>query len=551
MAAAGSQATASRQWLGPWPVVGISVVVVALDLCLFSRTLEDAFMTFRYSEHLADGYGLGAWNVAGERVEGYSSLWWMLLLALARTCGANVATAAKLLGLGSHLALTLLFLCFPRLAKRELFATAQVTRDALTIGGVIVAFYLPIAWYAMSGMEASWFALMVGLCLLGPLVWRGSAFSAVACALTVLSRPEGIVVATAASGFHVVCAKLRGDPARAPIIGLVTSAACFAATLGLRWHVFDSLMPNGYYAKHSGAGALARGLGVVYLAKWARVHWIWLIIMVSGVVGAAREWRTRGWRTAIAPGFLFALTAFYFALVVEHGGDNDHAFPYWRHVVHVFPLVALLLGYAVAAAPSRLRGIAMTGGLASLILVDGMVLTARGGLGVQLVAGARNFPSPRNQPPSRYVRWLADHTTSTTVIASSFAGELPYVLDAVHIDMLGLNDRHIARFGHFDPAGPIDSKTDTAYVLSGRPAVIEGYVSGAAIVQGLPVDRIVLARKQMMHELLGDPIFRDEYLFVTNAPYDDLDRALFVHASFGRDHPDLAAVPVGRTSLYK
>ena len=42
---------------------------------LFSRvlTLDDAFITYRYARHLAEGYGVGAWNHAGEHVEGYSS----------------------------------------------------------------------------------------------------------------------------------------------------------------------------------------------------------------------------------------------------------------------------------------------------------------------------------------------------------------------------------------------------------------------------------------------------------------------------------------------
>jgi len=42
---------------------------------LLSRlvTLDDAYITFRYARHLAEGYGLGAWNHTGEHVEGYSS----------------------------------------------------------------------------------------------------------------------------------------------------------------------------------------------------------------------------------------------------------------------------------------------------------------------------------------------------------------------------------------------------------------------------------------------------------------------------------------------
>ena len=59
-----------------------AIAVAATVTVLFSRlTLDDAYITFRYARHLAEGYGPGAWNHTGEHVEGYSSLLWILLLA--------------------------------------------------------------------------------------------------------------------------------------------------------------------------------------------------------------------------------------------------------------------------------------------------------------------------------------------------------------------------------------------------------------------------------------------------------------------------------------
>ena len=49
-------------------------VVATLTVLLSRLTLDDAYITFRYARHLAEGYGLGAWNRTGEHVEGYSSL---------------------------------------------------------------------------------------------------------------------------------------------------------------------------------------------------------------------------------------------------------------------------------------------------------------------------------------------------------------------------------------------------------------------------------------------------------------------------------------------
>ncbi len=55
-----------------------AMTVAATLTVLLSRliTLDDAYITLRYARHLAEGYGLGAWNHTGEHVEGYSSLLW-------------------------------------------------------------------------------------------------------------------------------------------------------------------------------------------------------------------------------------------------------------------------------------------------------------------------------------------------------------------------------------------------------------------------------------------------------------------------------------------
>ena len=78
-------------------------VAATLTVLLWRLTLDDAFITFRYARHLAEGYGLGAWNRTGEHVEGYSSLLWTLLLAGAARLGVDVRLASKVLGAAAAL----------------------------------------------------------------------------------------------------------------------------------------------------------------------------------------------------------------------------------------------------------------------------------------------------------------------------------------------------------------------------------------------------------------------------------------------------------------
>src|SRR3954462_5579180 len=80
-------------------LAGAAITITATLTVLLSRvTLDDAYITYRYARHLAEGYGLGAWNHTGEHVEGYSSLLWTLLLGAATWAGADVRIASKVFG---------------------------------------------------------------------------------------------------------------------------------------------------------------------------------------------------------------------------------------------------------------------------------------------------------------------------------------------------------------------------------------------------------------------------------------------------------------------
>src|SRR5262249_25989993 len=149
--------------------------------------------------------------------------------------------------------------------------------------------------------------------------------------------------------------------------------------------------------------------------------------------------------------------------------------------------------------------------------------------------------------------WLGSLATPTTTISSSYAGALPFLVDAVHIDALGLNTPYIARHGTFDPNGPQDSKTDMRWVIEQRPDIIEGYLSGLALLRGAGPDEIVGARRRkMILEMLSSPRFQREYVFVRNAPYDRMDRAAFFRRDFWEAHSrrdTLDCVSVAETTL--
>jgi hypothetical protein len=300
-----------------------------------------------------------------------------------------------------------------------------------------------------------------------------------------------------------------------------------------RWATYQALAPNTYYAKVAGGGVGHVKLGLVYVGSWMLAHAAVVAFLVMGAFTVTRTGNRRGL-------LCLALFVAYIVYMTSAGGDPPTAFPLWRQFVHVAPAWVLV-------AMTGLTGIVRHRRWGQVAVAVGLALTANAGI---LLVQGRGGPRPGN---ADYVAWLASLATQSTTISSSYGGALPYIVDAVHIDALGLNTPYIARHGTFDPDGPQDSKTDMRWVIEQRPDIVEGYLSGLALVRGANLDEIIgVHRRKMILEMVSSPRFQREYVFVRNAPYDRMDRAVFLRRDFWESHPrhdTLDCVPVGQTAL--
>src|SRR6266487_4667396 len=435
----------------------------------------------------------------------------MLLLAGAAWLGVDVRIASKVLGTAA--ALVVIAALVRRRDDRPAF-----------LAGLFLAMYLPFVLYAASGMEAVAFTSLVTLVLVGPAQWQP-----IVAPLLVAIRPEGALVA----GVDVLALAWRRERWRWVAATAMAGGLTLMAIAVHRWGAYGALAPNTYYAKVAGGGIGHVRLGLVYVGGWILAHAVVVAFLAVGVVVVRRDGDRRG-LTCLA-----LLTA-YIVYMASAGGDPPTAFPAWRQFIHVAPawVLVAMTGLTRVVRDRRWRQVSAAVGLA---------LTAD--LGVLLVLGGGG-PRPGN---AVYVAWLASVDSPTTTISSSYAGALPFTVDAVHIDALGLNTPYIARHGTFDPDGPQDSKTDMRWVIEQRPDIVEGYLSGRALLRGAGPDEIIGARRRkMILEMVSSPRFQREYVFVRNAPYDRLDRAAFLRRDFWEAHPrrdTLDCVPVAETAL--
>jgi hypothetical protein len=229
----------------------VAACVVLGFLVLFPKwTVEDAWITFRYADNLAN-HGALTFNVGEDPVEGYTGILLPLLVALGIKAGCAPDTASHIVGVVSFIAC--LLICDALL--RRLRVSAVQRAWSLLLMGTAPIMYI----HACGGLETMLFAaVLLASAYLLHAVASGSYGDAryhtglsVALLLTALTRPEGAGFAAIAIAAVLILHRCRGGPFRL----LVPYGALFvfpgAVYFLWRWTYYGHLLPNTFYAKQA------------------------------------------------------------------------------------------------------------------------------------------------------------------------------------------------------------------------------------------------------------------------------------------------------------
>ncbi len=422
-----------------WPAV-IVAFAGAYGLLVFHGAgffrlfpVDDAYITFRYSKHLAEGLGPN-WNSDG-RVEGYTSFLWMGLLAGVDKAGVDLIEGARALIFISQLGtFGAVFLIWKLWADEHpgsgldsplLLATALVGL-AITDG---------MAFWGFSGMETPVFTLFLTA---GAYVFflerRGGRYpwSALIFVAAALTRPEGVLAAAVTGAFALLDA-VQGEDRRRALTRALAWQCVFLLLYGSyfiwRYSYYDYFFPNTFYAKvgptsdvfQRGADYILGGVLKYYLLPLGAGIGLLFVLPRVG-------------RDAL---YILALSAAMLGAVAVEGGD---AFGHGRFIVPLLPLLYLggLAGFAtlLRRAPFDAPQVALAG--AGILAIAALVL----------LRGSNNpyVPADRANHTERRLLglWLSEHTPPDYTIAAFAIGTISYYSERDMLDPLGLNDVRIA-----------------------------------------------------------------------------------------------------------
>ena len=263
--------------------VAATVVLVANAWPNFETTVDDAWISARYAQHLVEGHGL-VYNAGEPPVEGYTNLAWVLLLALAHALKLPIygtltwgGLAFAALGLAAALPLT------ARLAGGW--------HPLVLLAPLLIAASPHYAVAATNGLETSMFAasVMASLALtLGATSPGRRAAAGAALGLLGTVRPEGMGIALILGAWHLLEHRHRLRKPGTWIVPAMAVAGVVAIETW-RWSTYGDLVPNTLPAKSDVPLIRVILLNIKYLAIDG---WFWFVALGLIVVAPLLPPRT-------------------------------------------------------------------------------------------------------------------------------------------------------------------------------------------------------------------------------------------------------------------
>ena len=469
------QVSARRIWgLG----LGGIVLAALLGAVAQASVVDDAFVSFRYVNHLLDGHGL-VWNL-DERVEGYTNLLWVLLLAV---LGALTPFELPLLALGLNLVTFGLTLC--SLARAE--ARISPAAWALPLAPLLLAAQAVSLEHATTGLETSLAALIVSLGLGMLCAPRRSPLAlSTVLILGVFTRPDFALLWAAAGaaltldaffahgGAGTVDRRARLRAALAVAAPYALSALPYALVLLWRHDYYGDWVPNTYHAKSADLPYWRQGEKYALTFVFGTHLWLTLPLGLFAVYTALRDTTLRA--LGLFVGLALPLHILY---VMRVGGD----FMYGRFFMVLLPIWMLLLTLGVARLSGRWRWAALA---LTLLTTRGVPIIGPGVERWHITTEGAVYPVTAWWPQVviEHHNWRAAQSLAslrargvTLVIATSGIGMVGYTSELPLIDLRGLTDKHTARLPVGRRGKPGHEKWPSHRYLADRGVVLARFIT--------------------------------------------------------------------------
>jgi len=458
---------------------------------------DDAYISLRYAYNFITGKGL-VWN-PGELVEGYTNFLQILFVSCLGMIGVDLVHASRIINAAAFLIMCTMFAA--HLRRHSTLSGMGSGKVLFLISITLVMNTFPMISWNFGGLEGPLFTLFCTCGILffveylaktttGITLFRSS----VCFALASVTRPDGILLYAVSVVFLLWAIRYKAGQRSTPLLQFGLPFICiWLSHMIWRFFYYGEIFPLTYYVKASDFHTFKLKSGLDYVLSYASSPPFVFIMLALALMFAA-------YRRRFDRRMAYLLTAIvaYLVYVIIIGGDQMYSF---RHILPVIPSSILLLYLAIK---TPLGNFLERNALLSALCVFFLILLQPFWHGTD----ARKMSS-EDYVGTTVGKYIAANWPQGSLIALNTAGSTPYY--APHhrfIDMLGLNDIHIAK-RKTDTIRlrwqmiPGHMKGDGKYVLSRKPDyIIVGPARGTTINRPWFLSDL---------EMLEDPRFHQSY----------------------------------------
>ena len=404
--------------------------------------VDDAMISMRYAQHLAQGHGL-TWNIGEAPAEGFTNLGWTLYMAflhLFSIPASKISLAVMLTSLVILLAnITVVYKIAETLLPNSKYAS--------TLAALITAFYFPLVFWSLRGMEVGLLTLLVDLSLLLAVSKNKNILVSILLALAILVRMDALIPAA------LIVVYLFAKDKRSAIVPAISIIATTLAILWFQQIYFGDFLPITYYQKVTGFSTLERiQHGILVFNQFATRDTLFLFLFsLAGLFFYTRSVQ-RNREALLLLGIFLAQCAYSIYVGGDYAEPETNAAN--RFITQGMPALILLFSWMTSRILSDLTTAQPQGTLSTPKVNPAIPLAL---IVLLIISGEAWFNysidnAPLLKADIRRVKLalhIANNTSPDAVIAVHAAGQIPYYSERTTIDLLGLNDPIIAKgFSH-------------------------------------------------------------------------------------------------------
>jgi len=421
--------------------IGLIMFFIIGLIPFLSFVVDDAFISFVYSKNLISGNGL---TYNGILVEGFSNPLWTLIFAPIIGLGADPLLAARFISSVSGIISILLVF--------ELSISLSPDRNLLTpfLACTSVALTAPYLAWTTGGLETIFLSALITILVF--LEWndhpKKKYLSPVILYAISFTRPEGVIVFIT---WLIYRSFILKTSTRDLLIEIGLFIIPFIATLVIRFYTYGYLLPNTAYVKIQPSLSLSLK-AINWLMSFLMLRPVFSLLLFIGILSLIinKPFNDK-------PTLAFGICLSFIAFVIFSGPDW---MPHHRFIAPIIPLLSIPITSSLIA-PKK------------YIFRTSLLFLAIISISFEIFM-IFSFYKPLSDEFGQFTygliqggKWIEENTNEDDIIAVVDAGALAYFSGRTTIDIIGLNDEHIAH-------SPSTSNTD--YVFSYNPSLIQLHV---------------------------------------------------------------------------